>query len=287
MKLPTGFEEFVGLVMKERLEKPKTRAEIWERFLYVVMMGGKRSEPDINFILKMLKKQTELDFVLKTDGEDWRDEVKRVVEERSARAQDEGTKDMLQEFLKELFRTSASVKGGARFFQRNTVDTKFLENTLNTKERTLAFIEDLVNDEDVSGVRYTKIIIWLQSVGFAQDFVAPSWQTKNFVNEVFGYYQFYDDEKYFMKKADEIAVAVAKKVKKARARDVAVAIYYYTSVRGMLPLRSPEKKKFNPSILMKYMKSKKITLKDINEKLSTYDGREEFMESFYTFLIKK
>ncbi|HLC67766.1 MAG TPA: hypothetical protein VJI12_02675 [archaeon] len=287
MKLPTGFEELVALTGKERPDKPKTRDDIWDKFLYIVFMGGKRGEPDINFMMKMLKSQTALDYVLKTDGEDWRDEVKRVVEERAARAQDEDTKTMLQEFLKELFRTSATVKGGARFFARNTVDPKFLENTLNTRERTLAFIEDLVNDQDVSGVRYTKIILWLQSVGFAPDFIAPSWQTKNFVNEVFGYYQFYDDEKYFMKKAVEIADAVAKKIKKATPRDVAAAIYYYTSIRNMLPLRSPEKKKFTPALLMKYMKAKKLQLKKLNEKFSTYDGREEFMEDFYKFIRKK
>ena len=287
MKLPSGFEELVALTMKERPDKPKTREDIWEKFLYVVFMGGKRSEPDINFILKMLKNQLALEYVSKTDGEDWRDEVKKVVDERAARIQDEEAKDMLAEFLKELFRNSASVKGGARFFVRNTVDPKFLENTLNTKDRTLTFIEDLVNDQDVSGVRYTKIILWLQSMGLAADFVAPSWQTKNFVNEVFGYYQFYDDEKYFMKKADEISTAVSKKIKKATPRDVAAAIYYYTSIRNMLPLRSPEKKKFSPKVLMKYMKAKSITLKDINEKFTTYDGREEFMEAFYKFMRKK
>jgi uncharacterized membrane protein len=282
--IPPGFPRLVEMTMNERPQRPKNDAEIWDKFLFIVFMGGKRSEPDINFLLRILKPFTPLEYVLKTDGDDWREVVEKAVDERLSRIRDEDAQIMLREFKKELFRITASIKGSARFFQSNSINIKTLENLLTTKDKTWEFIEELASNEDVSNIRFTKVIIWLQSIGFAQDVVAPSWQTKNFVNEVFGYYQFYDDEKYFMKKAEEFAEEVRKAVPKATTRDVASAIFYYTSVKGMLPLRSPEKKKFSAALLVGYLKSRNMTLRNISEKLADYEGREEFMEGFYSFL---
>ncbi len=285
--IPPGFPDLVGMTMNERPLKPGSDAEVWEKFLFIVFMGGKRSEPDINFLLRILKPFTPLDYVLKTDGDDWREAVEKAVDDRLSRIRDEDAQVMLREFRKELFRITASIKGSARFFRSNSISLKTLENLLTTKEKTWEFIEDLAGNEDVSNIRFTKVIIWLQSIGFAQDVVAPSWQTKNFVNEVFGYYQFYDDEKYFMKKSEEFAEEVKKKIPGSTTRDIASAIFYYTSVKGMLPLRSPEKKKFTPALLVKYLRSKNMMLRDLSLKLSDYEGREEFMEGFYGFLRGK
>ena len=103
----------------------------------------------------------------------------------------------------------------------------------------------------------------------------PSFQTKKFVNDDIGpYYQFYEDDKYFMKKAGEFAEEVRKKIKGATARDVASAIFYYITMKSMLPTRSIEKKKFTPALLVKFLKAKRMTLKNMSEKLSDFDEEE-------------
>ncbi|MBI4174750.1 MAG: hypothetical protein HY517_03820 [Candidatus Aenigmarchaeota archaeon] len=284
---PKGFVELVKLASKERPVKPKSREEIWNRFLFIVFMGGKRSEPEINFLINMLssKNLLDLDYVKKTDGEDWREAVEKTISERLSRIKDEDALEMLREFQKELFRVSASIKGGARFFFKNNVDPEFLEESLKSKESTREFIENLVADEDVSNIKYTKVIIWLHSMGFAEDFCPPSYQTKSFINEVYGYYQFYEDDKYFMKKAEEFAEEIRKEAKLS-VRDVAMAIFYYVTLKSMLPPRSQEKKKFIPAVLVSFLKSKKLTLKQISERLADFDKREELMESLFNYLQK-
>ncbi|MBS3050789.1 MAG: hypothetical protein J4400_01435 [Candidatus Aenigmarchaeota archaeon] len=285
MAEPKGFNELVKLAAKERPAKPKSTGEIWNRFLFIVFMGGKRSEPEINFLIKMLGPLLDKEYVRKTDGEDWREAVDNAINERLARIKDEDILVMLQEFQKEIFRISASIKGGARFFEKNKMSPEFLDKILQSRESTKEFIEDLVSDEDVSNIKYTKVIIWLHSLGYADDFCPPSYQTKSFINEVYGYYQFYEDDKYFMKKVEEFSEDVKKKTK-ATVRDIAMAIFYYVTLKSMLPQRSPEKKKFTPETLIKFLKSKKITLKVLSERLADFEKREDLMQSLYGFLQK-
>ena len=283
MAVPKGFNELVNLASKEKPEKPKSTEDIWQKFLFIVFMGGKRSEPEINFLIRMLKPLTDMEYVRKTDGEDWREAVEKTVKEREARIKDDDVLEMLKDFRKELFRISASIKGGARFFSKSSMTPEFLNDALKTKDGTWQFIEDLASNEDVSNIKYTKVIIWLHSMGYADDFCPPSYQTKSFVNEVYGYYQFYEDDKYFMQKAREFSEDVKKAVK-CTVRDVAMAIFYYVTLKNMLPPRSQEKKKFTPAVLVSFLKAKKITLKALSERLGDFEKREGLMESLYDYL---
>lgn len=285
--IPKGFEDLVVLAMKERPEKPKTTEGIWEKFIYIVFMGGKRSDPEINLIINMLKRFTEMNYVIKTRGEDWREAVEKVINERMERIKDEETASMMKEFQKEIFRISASIKGSARFFEKNSISPKTLDEMLPDKEKTWEFIKDLAEDGDVSNIKYTKIIVWLHSIGYAEDFCPPSWQTKKFINyEIGPYYQFYEDDNYFMKKAEEFAEEVKKNVKKSTTRDVAAAIFYYVTLKEMMPSRSPEKKKFSASVLADFIKKKKLTLKGMSGMMGDSDERENLAEDLFKFIRK-
>ena len=288
MTIPKGFEDLVKLCMKEQPAKPKTVEEMWDKFLRIVFMGGKRSDPEITFIINMLKTQKllDMDYVRKTDGEDWREAVDKILDERMKRIQDEDILIMLRDFKKELFRVSASIKGSARFFGKSEMSPQNIGKMLDGKEKTWEFIENLAVDEDVSNIKYTKIIIWLHSIGYGDDFCPPSYQTKNFINEVYGYYKFYEDDKYFMKKAEEFAENLKKKVKNATTRDVAMAIFFYVTLKNMLPPRTPEKKRFSSAIVIKFFKAKKLTIKSLSERLGDSESRESLMESFYEFVHK-
>ena len=282
-----GFNDLVKVAMKIQPDRPKGMKEIWDKFLYIVFMGGKRSEPEINLVIRILKTVTDIDYVTKTGGEDWREAAGKIIDERLSRIKDEDMLAMLRELKNEIFRISASIKGSERFFRKNEITPEKLDNILKTKEEAWEFIENLANDEDVSNIKYTKIIIWLHSIGYAYDFCPPGWQTKKFVNDQIGpYYPYYEDDKYFMKKAGEFADGIKMDVKGATTRDVSMAIFYYITLKNMLPPRSPEKKAFDASMLIKFLKQKKLTLSKISELLADFDGREKLMKSVRMFVHK-
>ncbi len=284
--IPEGFIGLVKLAMKEKPKRPRSTEEIWNKFLKVAFMGGKRSEPGINFLINIFKTNLAMDYVAKKGGEDWREEVEKVLDERMGRIKDEDMLIMLREFRKDIFRIAASIKGSARFFEKEKISPDTLNELLKTKESTKEFIENLAGDEDVSNVKYTKIIIWLHSMGYAGDFCPPSYQTKAFVNEIYGYYQFYEDDKYFMSKAGEFAGEIKKKIKTASVRNVATAIFYYITLKSMLPPRTREKSRFTCATLLKFLKAKKMTLKTLSESLSDFEKREKLMENLYGFVAK-
>jgi hypothetical protein len=179
---------------------------------------------------------------------------------------------------------SASLKGGARFFRDKKVIEKINELT-KTKESTKQLIEEIVNSEDVSGVRYTKVIMWLHSIGRGQDFAPPSRYTKDFVNKDIGpYYQFYDDEPYFMNKLSEFTAEI--KIKNATVMDISRAVFYYRSMKSMLPQRSKQSKAFTPLMLLKFMKSSKLTFAVITEMLNNSDKKYKLMEKLNDFMDK-
>lgn len=289
MPTPKGFDDLVKIAMKERPGKSKTVGELWERFLRIVFMGGKRSEAEVSFLISLLKskKLLELDFVKATDGEDWQEMVQQLIDERAARIKDDDILTMLKEFRKDAFRITASIKGSARWFKKNEITPQKLEEMLSTKEKTWQFVEDLATNEDVSNIKYTKVIIWLHSIGYGQDFVPPTYQTKKFVNDEFGYYQFYEDDKYFMKKAEEFADSVRKRIKAATPRDVASAIFFYVTLKNMFPQRSREKRAFNCTHIVKYLKKKKLTLAGLSEMLSDFEKKQGFIEDFSEFMHKE
>lgn len=285
--LPKGFDNLVKMAIKERPKHPKTSEEIWKKMLPVIFMGGKRSEPDIIFVINMLnnRKLLALDNILKINAEDWRDAVIETINERTSRMQDEDLKIMLKEMQKEIFRLSASIKGSARFVEK--LGPKKLADMLDTKEKTWKFIEDMANNQDVSNIKYTKIIIWIHSMGYGFDFCPPSWQTKSFLNNEIGpYYQFYEDDKYFMEKASELTEEVKKQVKAATARDVSAAIYYYMMLKSVLPPRSPLKKKCTPEAVVKFMIKKKLTLTDLSNASIDAEEKEKMLNDFFHFLNK-
>src|SRR3989344_1027949 len=104
MTMPKGFDALVKMTMKERPEKPKSTEDIWEKFLHIVFVGGKRSEPEINFIISLLKSKNllSLDYVKATDGDDWSEAVGKLIDERVLKIKDEEILLMLKEFGKEL-----------------------------------------------------------------------------------------------------------------------------------------------------------------------------------------
>ncbi len=52
----------------------------------------------------------------------------------------------------------------------------------------------------------------------------------------------------------------------------------------MLPPRSPEKKKFTPAMLIKFLKRKKLSLKDVSNKLSDSDDFEKLAKDITMFV---
>ncbi len=280
MEIPDGFLDLVKIIIKEDKPVKMEGKCIWNNFIKFALLGNGRSEAEINFIISILKKQLEYETLLKTSGDDWSDSVNKIINERLTRIKDEETILVLKNLQSELFRITASLKGLARFFKEKDLINNI--DKLNEEE----LVKELVESEDVSNIKYTKVILWMHSIGRGLEMAPPSRQIKEFINNDIGpYYQFYDDDKYFMNEAKELASKVNKKIK-ATARDVSRAIFYYRTLKGFLAQRSKEKKDFTIKKFIKFLKAKKMALEKINTMLSDIEQREKLFEEVNYFAVK-
>ena len=276
--MPDGFESLVKLVMKEQpLESfsPKTDKEIWEKFLRVVFLGGSRSDAEINYLLEVFGRAVDLDYVLKTRGEPLEAEFSKIITAKLKTENSEQLQFALQNLENDLFRIVASIKGAARYFEKTKMSPAVLDKFAADKEKTWEFINELVEDEDVTNIKFTKVILWLHSVGKAQDFCPPSRQIKDFANKDIGpYYRFYEDDKYFMEFVQNFAENLKKKIPKATVYDVSKAIFYYRVCKSMLS----NPKGFQPSTLIRFMKKQKLDFKKLAAILGDLKKREKLAE---------
>ena len=56
MDIPKGFDEIIKMVMKEPVQKANGQ-DIWDRFIQAALIGGGRSEADINVLVSWIKKE--------------------------------------------------------------------------------------------------------------------------------------------------------------------------------------------------------------------------------------
>ncbi len=273
-KIPEGFVPLVKMVMKEQplsSFQPKTDTKIWAQFLRIALLGGNRSDAEINYLTDIFGKALDFDYVLKTRGEPLEAELSKILRAKMKTEKNGKLLAAMQGLDNELFRVVASIKGGARYFERTKMGIAALNKLTADREKTWEFISELAEDQDVTNVKFTKVILWLHSLGRAQDFSPPSRQIKDFCNKDVGpYYRFYEDDKYFMEKMQEITEEIKKSVKKATVYDVSKAAFYYRACKNMLS----SSKGFAPSSLIKFMRAQKLDLKKLSTMLSDVKKRE-------------
>jgi hypothetical protein len=272
MDYPEGFKDLVSAVHKSPLAPKK---DLWEEFCRVVLIGKGRSDAEITFLLQIMKKQLDYEHILKTEGEDLEEELKKFLEERISRTKDDTIYEIFSDMLKNSFYLTASLKGGARLFERKKLPAD-LDKITKTKEDTKELINEIADDGDVTGIKYTKVILWLQAVGKAEDIAPPTRQLKSFLNTDIGpYYSYYEDDEYFMNRAEEMT-----KDFKVTLVEIYRAIYLYKTFKTVLPRGS----KFTPKKLMSFMKKKKFTVKKLFASLSDMDKRDKVAKELYKFM---
>ncbi len=288
MDIPAGFEEVVKWTTKESAEKLNGQ-NIWDKFIQVALIGGGRSEADINVLIGYFKKDglLKLEKVNKLSGDDLSKEIENILKKKMEKMEEED-KVFINNLLKELFRITASIKGLGRFFERKKV-IQDIDKLTKDDKITEEFIEEVADDEDVSNVRRTKVILWLHGIGRGKSAIPATRQIKSFVNgEIGPYYQYYEDDKYFIKKAEELLQEMQKKTKNLTAYDVSKSIFYFISLKSMVPRGLG--KSFTCARFMDFVKKNKLTPKKLAESLADVEKRydlagavEKYVRSIKSF----
>ena len=266
MAYPEGFGDLVSMAAKLK-QKPASGKEIWDRFCDTALMGKDRYEPEIRLLRAMLSGFLEYDFVKKSTEFGWHDKVEEFLKQRMEKIRDEQSREAISGAIRDLPYIASSLKAGSNFFESKKMLADIASLT-KTPEQTEALIKEIT---ELPGFGFSKAIMWLHSIGRAADFAPPTRYMKTFLNSDVGpYYQYYDDDDYFMKKFAEIA----KDFPKTSPASVYKAVYFYRAFKSSMPRGS----KFTPKKLIAFLKRKKMGLEKLQEALSGHDTREAILQ---------
>lgn len=266
MEYPEGFAELVKMASKIKA-KPAAGNAIWEKFCDILLIGKDRSEPDMDFVRVLLKDFLDYEFVKKTTEFGWHDKVEEFLKQRREKIRDEESKEVITGMIRDLPFIASSVKAGSRFFEEKKIISD-VESLTKTSEKTESLIKELVEQP---GFGYSKAIMWLHSIGRGEDFAPPTRHLKSFINSDVGpYYQYYEDDEYFMKQAREMA----KDFPKASMVHIYKAVYFFRTFKSVMPRGS----KYTPKKLITFLKKKKLTLEKVQEMLGDWDTRNSILE---------
>lgn len=269
MEYPEGFELLVKLAKKSPSEKVEGK-EIWNKFCKIVLMGKDRTEMEISFAANLLRKYLDYDYVKVKSEFGWHDDVEKFLIERLEKIRDEDSKRLISGLLRDLTYIASSIKEGMNFFEKRNLIEKIDELT-KTREGTENLIKSIVEDGEIPGLGYTKTILWLQSTGRAKDFAPPTRHLKAFLNNDVGpYYQYYEDDAYFMKRAMDM--------KKDFPNTELVYIYNAIFLYRVFKSATPRGSKFSPKHLVKFMKNKKMSFEALRRSISNSEKRDAIIE---------
>jgi hypothetical protein len=266
MEYPDGFAELVKMASKSPLKQAKSK-EIWEKFCDSALIGKDRGAPQIEFLKNFLKEQLDYDFVKKSNEFSWHEHAQEFLKERIEKIRDEESRQIISGVLRDLTYIVSTIKQGADFFEKRNLlkDPKAIDG----KEQEI--INAIVKEREITGMGFVKTILWLQNCGFAKDMAPPTKHLKAFLNNDVGpYYQYYEDDDYFMKRAQEMA----KDFRKASLSDIYRAVFFFRIFKSAMPRGS----KFTPKKLLSFLKKKKISLDKLQEMLKDRDKMDQLME---------
>jgi len=174
MDIPKGFTDIVKLAMKEPAPIVKG-AEIWDKFVRAALVGGGRSDADIKLLVSLLSKEKllDLDKVNKLSGSDWSAKATKLLEKAVKKLKYEEDRAVVRNFIKDIFRITASIKGSARFFVRRNV-IKDIDKLTVDDETAQELVGEIAEDEDVTNIKYTKVILWFHSIGRGRSLAPPT-----------------------------------------------------------------------------------------------------------------
>lgn len=275
MEYPLGFEELVERVKEVKVNKLKGK-DIWYKYCKIALIGKGRYDAETSFLLNMLKDFFEFESVLDKTGEEWRDGLRDFLEGRLEKIRDQDIQEFISDLLDNLFGFSATVRGGARFFEKKDLFDKIDDLTKN-KEKSWELVEDIVEDKDVPGISYAKAILWLHSIGRGVNLAPPTAQLKKFLNNDIGpYHQYYRDDEHFMNRAEEIN----EDFEDTEMIYIYRAIHFYKTLKIFLPRGCG----FDPEDLLGFLDDQDMNIEDLEEKINDINKQEELKSKLYSFM---
>ena len=298
--IPFGFNQLVDMAENEKFKSIKpnpvnTNEEMWSHFCWAVLLGGNRTEAEVNYVYGILDEGG----MLKRNNlsSDWLVEASDILLDAKDDINDdednpEGKISAMNKIKVELSKIETTLKTADEIFEKVTpkIDANYLKiiATCSNPETKIEEENDLIakiasQDENwylhsktthpfkIPGVAYTKAILWMHGCGIGLDYIPDNNHSVKFLK---------DCNSKWTKRDFFIINFNFKEVCKMLSTDIYYsgwALWIYQSTKSLI--NSNTKKQFyNPTKMINIMEENNISINDIADMLGDIDSVECLQE---------
>ena len=232
--------------------------EIWKQMVWVLFLGGRRSEAAVNYIFDLLVANNLIDYddmvkFRSDDWDDWDEKVRAVLEKELSSVRDEDREDVLKNLLSEVRGRNDRenplfyIRSAMRYFREEKIDWQVIEKRTRTEEGTVEFMREMYfygqgveNYKKITGFGASKAALWLYSLGKALGEVPPTSHVKNFINFDVRQREYNEaereDDVIIAEMKDFVEKQVRPKIPGVTVKDVQTTVWLWKSCQGLLSL---------------------------------------------------
>jgi len=208
--IPHGFKNLVEMAETQRFKSKKPKPidndnEMWHNFCWAVLLGGTKTESEVNYVFEILHKAglLERDNLLP----DWQEDASYILSDAKDKISDEednpdGKISAIKKIEVELSKTNTTLKSADEIFDSITprIDANYLkriaickdftekidkENNLiaaiATPDKNWKLHSVTTHPYKIPWFAYTKTILWMHSCGIGLDYIPDNTHSKKFL----------------------------------------------------------------------------------------------------------
>lgn len=288
MNVPNRFIDLVEIV-EEAYPKPPVvefDEELWSRFCWTVLLGGNRTEAEVNYVYSLLNEYDLIDRELLEDG--WVEYSIECLKDAEAEAEEPnlngkvGAIHKIEVDLENIYLTLRNADG---VFENIGINAEYLQDIAGKNEKEKNLLAQIASQDEVSaikttlgsrhhnkiwGIAYTKALLWLKGCGVALDFIPNNNHSLKFLKEC---------DKSWTNKDFFVVNGNFNLVCNHLGADpyyAGLALWYYETTKGLMSMKN--RRFYNPGKLIRIMTNNEMDIDDIDTYLSDIECLEELKE---------
>jgi len=290
MNVPHRFTDLVE-ILETADPKPsvvESDEELWSHFCWTVLLGGNRTEAEVNYAYHLLYEYGLMDRDVLEDG--WVECSKKCLKKAEDEAEEPNINGKIVAIHKielELENIYVTLSNADTVFENMEVevDAEYLQEIAGEHEEEKNLLAEIASQDEVSAIRkkpsskhpnkiwgiaYTKALLWLKACGVALDFIPNNNHSMKFLKECDKNWtkkDFFIVNNNFNVFCDNID---------ADPYYAGLALWYYEATKSLVSRKNSQY--YSPGKLIRIMENNDLDIYDIATYLGDIEHLEELKE---------
>lgn len=292
--VPNGFKKLVEMAEIQRFKSKKSKTvkndeEMWSHFCWAVLLGGNRTEAEVNYVFEILDNNRLLER--SNLSSDWLVDAANVLSDaKDDISNDEDNADgkisAIKKIKVEISNIETTLKSADEIFNRriSRIDADYLQKIATCKnpkkkiDEENKLIADIASKDEnwylhagtkhpykIPGIAYTKAILWMHGCGIGLDYIPDNNHSVKFLKECNPQWtakEFFLINHEFRKVCDEISTEILYS---------GWSLWIYESTKNLIN-GYKKKQSYQPAKMIEIMQDYDMGINDVADMLADIES---------------